>query len=91
MAEQALLVERNDGYAVLTLNRPEARNALSPSLLTEICETFRALQQERDVHGVVLTGAGSAFCAGLDLKAMGDSSEGLGVYDIHGKHDLVGP
>ena len=89
MAEPELLVERADDYAVLTLNRPAARNALSPTLLTDLCSTFDALQRDDSVRAVVLTGAGSAFCAGLDLKAMSDSEAGLGVYEIHGAHDLV--
>jgi len=90
MAEQELLLERADGYAVLTLNRPDARNALSPSLLTDLCIAFRELQRDDSVRAVVLTGAGTAFCAGLDLKAMSESDDGLQVYDIHGDHDIVG-
>ena len=88
MSDTELLIEREDGYAVLTLNRPEARNALSPQLLTQLCEAFRVLQGERDVHAVVLTGAGKAFCAGLDLKAMAEGG-GLGAYAIHGEHDIM--
>ncbi|MFK7977956.1 MAG: enoyl-CoA hydratase [Halioglobus sp.] len=88
MAESELLIERTDGYAVLTLNRPDARNALSPQLLTDFCNAFRSLQKERDIHAAIVIGAGSAFCAGLDLKAMGDSEDGLGVYDIHDAHDI---
>lgn len=89
MTQPELLIERSEGYAVLTLNRPDARNALSPTLLTDLCATFRTLQSEREIHAVILTGAGTAFCAGLDLKAMGDSEAGLGVYDIHGEHDIA--
>ena len=71
-----LLIEREQGYAVLTLNRPDARNALSPQLLTDLCAAFRDLQREQDVRAVILTGTGSAFCAGLDLKALSGSDEG---------------
>ena len=88
MSDTELLIEREEGYAVLTLNRPEARNALSPQLLTQLCEAFRRLQGDRDVHAVVLTGAGKAFCAGLDLKAMAEGG-GLGAYAIHGEHDIM--
>ena len=84
-----LLVQREDGYAVLTLNRPEARNALSPQLLLDLCAAFRTLQNERDIHAVILTGAGTAFCAGLDLKAMAEDESGLGVYAIHAQHDIT--
>lgn len=89
MAEPELLIEREDGYAVLTLNRPDARNALSPTLLVALCEAFVELRAERDIHAVILTGAGTAFCAGLDLKAMAGSEAGLGVYAIHGEHDIT--
>jgi enoyl-CoA hydratase len=89
MSQEHLLIERAEGYAVLTLNRPEARNALSPQLLADLCDAFRALRSERSIRAVVLIGAGSAFCAGLDLKAMGESDAGLNLYDIHGEHDIV--
>jgi enoyl-CoA hydratase len=84
-----LLLQREDGYAVLTLNRPDARNALSPQLLLDLCEAFRQLQDESDIYSVILTGAGTAFCAGLDLKAMAEDESGLGVYAIHAQHDIT--
>jgi enoyl-CoA hydratase len=90
MSTAELLLEKTGGYAVLTLNRPEARNALSPQLLLDLCAAFRALQNDHDVRAAILTGAGSAFCAGLDLKAMSGDAAGLGVYAIHGEHDIAG-
>jgi enoyl-CoA hydratase len=84
-----LLLQREDGYAVLTLNRPDARNALSPQLLLDLCGVFRQLQDENDIYCVILTGAGTAFCAGLDLKAMAEDESGLGVYAIHAQHDIT--
>lgn len=89
MSEQHLLLEKTEGYAVLTLNRPEARNALSPGLLADLCATFGELRRDSEVRAVILTGAGTAFCAGLDLKAMSDSPEGMGVFSIHDDHDIV--
>lgn len=70
MAEQQILVERRDDGAVwVTLNRPEARNALSRQVNLELAALAAALGQDRDVRAVVLTGAGDkAFCAGADLK-----------------------
>ena len=73
MTDPHLVIEREGDYVVLTLNRPEARNALSPQLLADLCAAFRELQSDETVRAVILTGAGTAFCAGLDLKAMGDS------------------
>ena len=89
MTQAELLIEREDGYAILTLNRPESRNALSPQLLVDLCGAFRSLQGESDIHAVILIGSGSAFCAGLDLKAMSGNEGGLGVYAIHGEHDIT--
>lgn len=63
---------------VLTLNRPEVRNALSPALLGALQRTLDALADDDEVGAVVLTGAGDrAFCAGMDLKAFG-SGEDMG-------------
>lgn len=52
--------------AVVELNDPDRRNALSSDMVTELIATFDALQAAKGVHAVVLTGAGSAFCAGAD-------------------------
>jgi enoyl-CoA hydratase len=89
MSDQELLVEKCEGYALITLNRPAAMNALSPQLLGDLCTAFRELQDDPGVRAVVLTGAGRAFCAGLDLKALSASEEGLGAFAIHGEHDVV--
>jgi enoyl-CoA hydratase len=88
MSEPELIVEREDGYAVLTLNRPRSMNALSPQLIGDLCKAFRDLQGEGDIRAVILTGAGRAFCAGLDLKALGESEGGLDAFAIHGDNDL---
>jgi enoyl-CoA hydratase len=67
-----LEVERCDGYAVLTLNRPEAMNALSAELRTALACTVRELEADPDVRVLIVTGAGDrAFTAGLDLKELG--------------------
>lgn len=71
MPEPILLVERRDGVATVTLNRPQAMNALSRALRAEIVRAFEALRGDAGVGVVVLTGAGRAFCAGLDLKELG--------------------
>lgn len=56
--------------ATVTLNRPDKRNALSRDLIAELRQAFSDLGQERKVRGVVLTGAGVVFCAGMDLSEM---------------------
>lgn len=74
MSEPVLLVEKSEGIATLTLNRPRAMNALSQELRTEIARSFRALRSDPEAGVVILTGAGRAFCAGLDLKELGGES-----------------
>jgi len=65
----------HDHTATLTLNRPEKRNALSRELLKELHQALDDLHMERRVRGVVLTGAGSTFCAGMDLAEMLSAAE----------------
>ena len=70
-----VLVATRDGVAEVTLNRPEAMNALSADLQARIAEVFESLQEDESVEVVILTGAGRAFCAGLDLKEIGGEVE----------------
>lgn len=65
-----VLVERADGVATLTLNRPQARNALSSALLARLRAALAEADADDSVGAVVLTGADPAFCAGLDLKEL---------------------
>ncbi|VTU39947.1 enoyl-CoA hydratase [Variovorax sp. PBL-E5] len=76
-AEPVLLrVERPlAGCALLTLDRPGAMNALSIALRRQLASAFEALAADQDTRVVVLTGAGRAFCAGLDLKELGSSPD----------------
>lgn len=71
-----VLVEVDGPVATVTLNRPEARNALNRELRKAIPTTLRELDERDDVAAIVLTGADPAFCAGIDLKelASGDGS-----------------
>ena len=66
-----LLATLEDGVAVLTLNRPGSRNALSDTLSPALRRMFARLRDMRDARCVVLTGTGTAFCAGGDVKGMG--------------------
>ena len=71
-------VERDGAVAVVTMNRPEAMNALSRGLRAELAAAFETLDADDAIRAVVLTGAGTrAFTAGLDLKELGQ--EGLGA------------
>ena len=71
MSEPVLLLEKSDGILTLTLNRPQAMNALSRALRGAIVDAFATAAREPDVGAVILTGAGRAFCAGIDLKELG--------------------
>ena len=64
-------VDRDGGVARVTLNRPEKRNALSLELRGELTETLDELAGDDEVRCLVLTGAGSAFCAGMDTNEFG--------------------
>jgi enoyl-CoA hydratase len=65
------LLEVSDGIATVTLNRPEARNALSSELIDTLARLVGEADERDDVAVLVLTGADPAFCAGLDLKELG--------------------
>lgn len=71
MPLQTILVEQTGGVARVTLHRPDVRNAFNEVLIREVTETFRDLASRPDVRVLVLTGAGSAFCAGADIHWMG--------------------
>ena len=66
-----VLVDAEAGVATVTLNRPDALNALSAALRAALCETFQTLGDRDDVEAIVMTGAGRAFTVGLDLKELG--------------------
>ena len=70
-----LLSRVEDGVAVLTMNRPERRNALSEAMLGALARVLEEAETAEDVGCVVLTGAGGAFCAGGDVKAMASGGE----------------
>jgi enoyl-CoA hydratase/carnithine racemase len=70
-----LSIERRDDVALVTLQRPEKRNALSIELRIELADAFAALSADDGVGCVVLTGAGTAFCSGMDTSQFGGDVE----------------
>jgi enoyl-CoA hydratase len=75
MTDSLVLVEVADRIATVTLNRPEARNALSRALTASLWDTVEGLGTDADVDALILTGADPAFCAGVDLKeVVGDAA-----------------
>ena len=71
---EILLSEMRGGLMVLTMNRPESRNALNPALCMALAERLAAAAEDPAVRAVVLTGAGGTFCVGGDVKAMNEGS-----------------
>jgi enoyl-CoA hydratase len=79
MPDAVLRIEKTDRVVTLTLNRPQALNALSRELRGALVAAFEALKSDPRAEVVILTGAGRAFCAGLDLKELGDQGLGVGA------------
>ncbi len=74
-AYSTLLIERcADGYAVVTLNRPEALNALNSTLFAELAAFLDVVETDDSVRCLILTGSAKAFAAGADIKEMADQS-----------------
>ena len=70
MSEPHLLTERDGHVLTVTLNRPEARNALSGEMLVRMHDAWVEIDEDPDIRVAIVTGAGGHFCAGADLKAM---------------------
>jgi enoyl-CoA hydratase len=75
VSDDLVLLEVEDGVAVVTLNRPEARNALNGELIEALTTTLAECGARADVAAVVLTGADPAFCAGLDLGYLAERAD----------------
>ncbi len=76
MEYSTIIYEKKDGIARITLNRPEALNAISPQVLMELEQALKDIAGDDTVGVVVLTGAGRAFSAGVDIKGMNTDAQG---------------
>ena len=76
MAYQTILVDKKDQITTVTLNRPEKRNCMNPTLHYEMRDALIEIEADDDCRVVVVTGAGPAFCAGMDLKEYFFDTEG---------------
>src|SRR5918911_712789 len=72
--QDLVLAERHEAVAVARLNRPDARNALSPELMQELVGLLEAWDADPDVRCIVIAGGDDYFAAGADIKAMRDRS-----------------
>jgi len=93
MSEPAVLYEKKDGVAIVTMNRPEFRNAINPEMLCRLADAWQDVNDDPEVRVAILTGAGEkAFCAGADLDRLVRMLQGLRPaeteYDERIKADL---
>lgn len=75
-ADDHVLFEVHDRVAVITVNDPDRRNAVSEEISAGLRAAVQRADEDAQVHAVIVTGAGSAFCAGADLRALGNAAEG---------------
>lgn len=92
MGEPVLLIERDGPVATVTLNRPDQMNALSSELRLAIGSAFYELQDDAEIRAVVLTGAGRAFCAGMDLAELSAGGSDTTGHDtsVVGQEEMAG-
>jgi len=98
--EPVLRIERDAPIALVILNRPDQMNALNAELRLAIGAAFASLEADPEIRAVIVTGAGRAFCAGMDLKEIGAGGDGVTGFDLsvkgqdemrHGIEGFSGP
>ncbi len=87
MSQEHLLVEKAGHTLVLTMNRPESKNAFSPNMLARLAEAWERADEDDDIRAVILTGSTEVFCAGADLKAMMSAPDPGDDYAMRFKDD----
>jgi enoyl-CoA hydratase len=83
-----MIFDRRGQVAVITLNRPQARNAIDPATTRQLANAFNTIEQDRDIRVAIITGTPPAFCAGADLRAINDGRE-PDLFDAHGFASLT--
>ncbi len=86
---ETIQIEKKDGIAILTLNRPERLNAVNGAMHSELMTLFLDVQADPDVRAAVLTGAGRAFCAGGDFGSAADMRSKSGLAMIQEARRIV--
>lgn len=74
MSYEMILVDREEPIGIITLNRPEAMNALNAQLMAEMSEALKAFEADEEVRAIIITGSAKAFAAGADIKEMASKS-----------------
>lgn len=82
-----LKVERENHVLIVTMNRPEAKNALSPAMLVGMADAWKTLNEDDDLRCAILTGSGGSFCTGMDLKARASGDENENAYQARWAED----
>lgn len=83
MTYSELIYEATDRIAHLTLNRPDKRNALTPTLVAELTHALEQAERDSAVKVIILQGAGKAFCAGLDLDMLGKLAQNSTMENLY--------
>lgn len=78
-----VILEKHDGYAIVTLNRPDEMNALSRDLRGEFVSVFEDCTADENIRVIILTGNGRAFCAGFDLKELGSDNSDSAAQEVN--------
>ncbi|MCS6988494.1 MAG: enoyl-CoA hydratase-related protein [Chloroherpetonaceae bacterium] len=89
MSYSEILYEVRNRVATLTLNRPEKRNALTPTLIRELTSALERAEQDPAVKLIVLQGAGKAFCSGLDLDMLGRIARNGAMENLYDSETLA--
>lgn len=84
----SVLLDVRDGIAVVTLNRPQVRNAIDRPTAVAVAATLDEIDERADIAVAIITGAGSTFCAGMDLKAFSATKE-KPIDDVRGAFGIV--
>lgn len=82
MAEELLKIERRDNFVTLTMNRAEKRNALNVALMQALDQAIGSIEGDNEIRAVIVRGAGSSFCSGLDLAEADRLEGGQGPVNI---------
>ncbi|MFG5384768.1 enoyl-CoA hydratase-related protein [Yoonia sp. R2-816] len=82
MNNEPVLYHAENGVAIVTLNRPDQRNAINPAVCDALRDAFDRAEGDKDVRAAILTGAGKLFCAGMDLKAFAEGAALAGGFEM---------
>ena len=72
MEDRHVIFTREQGIAIITMNRPERLNAMSTGMMDGMCEAVEVVKGDPDTYVLIITGAGRGFCSGMDVKGMAE-------------------